>query len=223
MYTSPQQAFSCTWRHAGLAAVPVGEITLAQQAWILRETETKFAQHTTNRRFWAIFRALGELCHARPNTPGRAGRQMTRTAGRNMATLKPTTPLHTPNKGPLKPASPLRGQTAPQTPISHPQRRWWFQSHTDTSEQRRQGFHTTGPPHLQHPNAVPVAAAGPGLRKVARNLTWSFFEMAYKRCNSNDLRSRLEAVLWELRATLLGNHSGTSNKRTHRCGGHRRN
>ena len=142
-----------------------------------------------------------------------------------------------PNRAPMKPASPLRGQTAPQTPISHPQRRWWFQasahtrlqrrwwfqSHTDTSEQRRRWFQTTGPPHLQHPNAVPVAAAGPGLRKVARNLTWSFFEMAYKRCNSNDLRSRLEAVLWELRATLLGNHSGTSNKRTHWCGGHRRN
>ena len=77
-----------------------------------------------------------------------------------MATLKPTTPLHTPSKGPMKPASPLRGQTAPKTPISHPQRRWRFQPDAHTSEQRRQGFQTTGPARLQHPHAVPVGGGG---------------------------------------------------------------
>ncbi|QCT35070.1 cupin [Schaalia odontolytica] len=40
-----------------------------------------------------------------------------------MATLKPTTPLRTPNKGSLKPASPLLPETAPKTPFSRPQRR----------------------------------------------------------------------------------------------------
>ncbi len=61
-----------------------------------------------------------------------------------------------PNKGPVKPASPLHPDNAPKTPISHPQRRWRFQPHTDTHEQRRQGFHTTGPPRLQGPAAPPT-------------------------------------------------------------------
>ena len=91
-----------------------------------------------------------------------------------MAALKPTTPLLTPNKGPLKPASPLRPKTAPKTPISHPQRRSRFQSRlgrrpqrrrrfqsqTDTSEQRRHLFQESGPPGLQDPYAIPVAGGG---------------------------------------------------------------
>ena len=78
-----------------------------------------------------------------------------------MATLKPPTPLFTPNTGPLKPmtpllvlktgpvkpASPLHPQTAPQAPISDPHRRWRFQSHTDTSKQRRQGFQSDASRH----------------------------------------------------------------------------
>ena len=84
--------------------------------------------------------------------------------------MKPTTPLLTPNTGPLKPTTPLRPKNAPQSPISHPQRRWRFQSHAGTSEQRRwrfqlrlslreqrrQGFHTTGPPGLQGLTAIPT-------------------------------------------------------------------
>ena len=66
-----------------------------------------------------------------------------------MAMLKPTAPLLASNKGPLKPASPLRPKTAPKTPISHPQRRSRFQPHTGTSEQRRSWFQTTGPPDRQ--------------------------------------------------------------------------
>ena len=53
----------------------------------------------------------------------------------------------------------------------------------------------------------------------ARNLTRSFFEIGHKRCNSNDTNSTFEQATGELRATLLGNHSGTSNGRTHRYGG----
>ena len=45
----------------------------------------------------------------------------------------------------------------------------------------------------------------------ARNLTRSFFETTRKRCNSNDMNSKLELIAGELRATLLGNHSGISN------------
>ena len=73
----------------------------------------------------------------------------------NVATLKPTTPLLAPNKGPVKPASPLHPENAPKTPISHPQRRWRFQPHAQTSEQRRQGFHARD-------FRCPRAAAGPG-------------------------------------------------------------
>ena len=77
-----------------------------------------------------------------------------------MATLKPTTPLLTPNTRPLKPASPLRPKTAPKTPFSRPQRRWRFQSHTGTSEQRRSRFQTTGPPGRQGLAGVPVGGGG---------------------------------------------------------------
>ena len=63
-----------------------------------------------------------------------------------MATLKPPTPLLTPNKGTLKPTSPLHPKNAPKKPISHPQRRWRFQSHSSTSEQRRWRLQATGPP-----------------------------------------------------------------------------
>ena len=110
-------------------------------------------------------------------TSGRAGRSISRTGRRNTATLKPTTPLHTHNKGPLKPASPLRPKTAPKTPISRPQRRWRFQSHTDTSEQRRRWFQTTGPPGRQGQAAVPAgpeAMSGPAIShmvSLTRTLT----------------------------------------------------
>ena len=75
----------------------------------------------------------------------RAGRTFSRTRRDNMATLKPTTPLLTPNKGPLKPTSPLHPKNAPDKPISSPQRRCRFHSHTDASKQRRQGFQTSEP------------------------------------------------------------------------------
>ena len=99
-------------------------------------------------------------------TSGRAGRQISRTGRRNIATMKPTTPLLTPNTGPLKPTTPLRPKNAPKTPISHPQRRSRFQTHTGTSKQRRQGFQTTGPPGRQGQAAVPAgpeAMSGPAI------------------------------------------------------------
>ena len=111
--------------------------------------------------FWAC----GANFFALAPTSGRAGRNISRTGRRNMATLKPTTPLLTPNKAPLKPASPLRPKTAPKTPISHPQRRWRFQSHTGTSEQRRRWFQTTGPHGRQGQAAAP---AGPFTRTLTR-------------------------------------------------------
>ena len=117
-----------------------------------------------------------------------AGRTFSRTRRNNIATLKPPTPLLTPNKEALKPTTPLHPKTAPKTPISHPQRRWrfqsrlgrrpqrrwrfqlglgrrpqrrrWFQPHTDASKQRRHRFQESGPPGLQDPDAIPVAGGG---------------------------------------------------------------
>ena len=83
-----------------------------------------------------------------------------------MATLKPTTPLLAPKTGPLKPMTPLRPKNAPKTPISHSQRRWRFQSHTGTSEQRRSRFQTTGPPGLQGLAAASVGGGGAWLDNV---------------------------------------------------------
>ena len=109
-------------------------------------------------------RAGRTFSRSRPPS-GHAGRTFSRTRRDNKATLKPASPLLSPNKGPLKPASPLRPKTAPKTPISHPQRRWRFQSHTGTSKQRRRWFQTTGPPGRQGQAAAP---AGPFARTLTR-------------------------------------------------------
>ena len=42
----------------------MGEIKLAQQAWILGETETKFALLAKKGRFWGVLSVLGEFCPA---------------------------------------------------------------------------------------------------------------------------------------------------------------
>ena len=57
------------------------------------------------------------------------------------ANVKPPSPLLAPELQPLKPTTPMQPKTTPKTAFSHPQRRWRFQPHTHTSEQRRQGFH----------------------------------------------------------------------------------
>ena len=114
-----------------------------------------------------------------------------------MATLKPTTPLLTPNKGLLKPASPLHPKNAPKTPISRPQRRWRFQSRLGQHPQRRRRFQSrlgqhpqrrwrfhsrlgqhpqrrwwfqTGPPGRQGQTAAPMGGGGawPGFNPTRR-------------------------------------------------------
>ena len=93
------------------------------------------------------------------------------------ATVKPPSPLLTPQQQPLKPTTPLHPKNARKTPISHPQRRRRFQPHTDTSEQRRQGFQTTEPPGRQGPAAVPAgpeAMSSPAISHLAPlTRTWA--------------------------------------------------
>ena len=61
-------------------------------------------------------RARRTFSRSRPPSD-HAGRTFSRTRRDNVATLKPTTPLLTPEQQPLKPPSPLH----PKTPNSHPQ------------------------------------------------------------------------------------------------------
>ena len=103
-----------------------------------------------------------------------------RTRRDSMATLKPTTPLRAPNKGPLKPTSPLHAKTEPKTPISHPQRRWRFHSHTSTSEQRRWRFQTTGPAGLQGLAATPARSHKPTPQKTRMQFDWERFQQRLK-------------------------------------------
>ena len=42
----------------------MGEIKLAEQVWILGETETKFALLVKKRGFWGVLIVLGEFCPA---------------------------------------------------------------------------------------------------------------------------------------------------------------
>ena len=137
----------------------------------------------------------GRYSHGPPSD--QAGRTFSRTRRDNVATLKPTTPLHTAKQQPLKPTTPMQPKNAPKTPISHlqrrrrfqlrldqhPQRRWRFQSHTNTSgqrrrrfqphtgtiTQRRQRFQTSGPPGRQSLTTAPAGGgwAWPGDRWAA--------------------------------------------------------
>ena len=102
-----------------------------------------------------------------------AGRTFSRTRRDNVATLKPTTPLHTAKQQPLKPTTPMQPKNAPKTPISHlqrrrrfqlrldqhPQRQCRFQSRLGRRPQRRWRFQTTGPPGRQ---SLTTAPAGGG-------------------------------------------------------------
>ena len=145
---------------------------------------TKLALLAQNDPNWHILPAHGELSTAvasnkprRANffllapTPGRAGWTFSRTGHSHVATMQPMTPLrplmqasmkppsplHAPEQQPLKPPSPLQPKNTAKTPISHPQRRWRFQSRLGRRPQRRQGFQTSGPPGLQGPDAIPMA------------------------------------------------------------------
>ena len=50
-------------------------------------------------------------------------------------------------------------------------------------------------------------------RKLARNLSWSVFDVPRKRWNCNDPISKFERRVGELRATFVGNHAGECGRR----------
>ncbi len=130
--------------------------------------------------------------------------------------LKPPSPLHAPDKGPLKPPSPLRPKSAPKMPISHPQRRCRFQSHTGTSEQRRQGFQTTGPPGRQGQAAAHANGDDTASSQISHAIPPPHESpQAQKPQNINDQNPHPDMRSRELHAKLLvDSHSWVSGRRS---------
>ena len=161
-----------------LARIPVTNVVnLSQKTAIFSEKAlglTTFV--TTGQKARRKTPWIDDVCNnTHPSTP-----KTQRTRRDSMATLKPTTPLRANNKGPLKPTSPLHPKTAPKTPISHPQRRWRFHSHTGISEQRRWRFQTTGPAGLQGLAATPARSYKPTPQKTRMQFDWERFQQRLK-------------------------------------------
>ena len=122
-----------------------------------------------------------------------------------------------------------QAQAATSTPNAHssaprsPRQDHHQDPHDANSRLQTGGITTIGPRHAG--DTPPRASYGSNsphryiTTKVARNFPRSFFETARKRCNSNVFNSMFEILAGELRATLLGNHSGISHRRGHRRGG----
>ena len=146
----PTRLKTAFFGHFGLAGR-----TFSRSQPLKAEQGEHFRAHTHSRPRRANFFALAA-------TQGRAGRTFSRTGYCHVPTSKPTTPMLAPNKDPLKPASPLHGETAPKTPISRPQR------------QRR--FQTLGPPRLLHPDTVPMAGADTTAPKFRMQFDWVKFQ-----------------------------------------------
>ena len=125
-----------------------------------------------------------------------------------------------------------QAQAATSTPNAHssaprsPRQDHHRAPHDANSRLQTGGITTIGPRHAD--DTPPRASYGSNsphrciTTKVARNFPRSFFETTRKRCNSNVFNSMFEILAGELRATLLGNHSGISHRRGHRREGHRR-
>ena len=153
--------------HTEGSTPPAGPICRDRVAPKLTRRDPTTADTRKNSPSRALQRRFRE--NTRPTRPktayfahfGLAGRTFSRTRRDNMATLKPTTPLLTPNKGALKPPSPLHPKNALNTPISHLQRRWRFQTRLGRHPQRRRWFQTTGPPGLEVRLRCPWAAPTP--------------------------------------------------------------
>ena len=110
--------------------------------------------------FFGRFELAGRtFSHSRPPS-GHAGRTFSRTGHGHVPTLKPMTPLQPLMQASMKPPAPLQPKNARNTASFRPQRRWRFQPHARTSEQRRRRFQESGPPGLQDPDAIPVAGGG---------------------------------------------------------------
>ena len=125
-----------------------------------------------------------------------------------------------------------QAQAATSTPSVHrsaprsPRQDHHRDPHDANSRLQTGGITTIGPRHAD--DTPPRASYGSNsphrciTTKVARNFPRSFFETVRKRCNSNVLNSIFEILARELRATLLGNHSGISHRRGRRRPEHQR-
>ena len=103
----------------------MGEIKLAEQVWILGETETKFALLAKNRGFWGVLIVLGEFCPAWALVePSRAS--FFALVGWDGAGVKEKPPLREVLWGVVKYSSPLHAEKCCILPILSEQGRFFF-------------------------------------------------------------------------------------------------
>ena len=176
-----------------------------------RPTREKVRPASVKRPILGCFERAGRTFSRSHPPPDHAGRTFSRSGRTEVVTVKPTTPLQpliqasvkppspmlAPEQHPLKPTTPMQPKNAPKTPISHPQRRWRFQSRLSRRPQRRcrfqlrlgrrpqrrcrfqlrlglcpqrrQRFQTTTPPGLQGLTAVPAGSVGSNRHTFACN------------------------------------------------------
>ena len=127
------------------------------------------AQHAKKLRFSPVLGLQGELFRAHTHArPSRAKNFAHRTHKHGDIETNDTTAR--PQDGAVETDDASAPEKCTKEPISHSQRRWRFQSHTGTSEQRRSRFQTTGPPGLQGLAAASVGGGGawPGFEPTRR-------------------------------------------------------
>ena len=105
-------------------------------------TREKVHPASVKRPILGCFERAGRTFSRSHPPPDHAGRTFSRSGRTEVVTVKPTTPLQpliqasvkptspmlAPEQHPLKPTTPMQPKNAPKTPISHPQRRWRFQT-----------------------------------------------------------------------------------------------
>ena len=158
-------------------------------------TREKVRPASVKRPILGCFERAGRTFSRSHPPPAPAGRTFSRTGRTEVMTVKPTTPLQplrwasmkppspllAPEQQPLKPVAPLQPKNTPKTPISHPQRRRRFQSHTGTSEHRRRWFQATRPPGRQGQDAVPVGSND----TTASQISHVIYRGHFSRCPKN--------------------------------------
>lgn len=103
----------------------MGAKILAQQVWILGETETKFALLAKNRGFWGVLIVLGEFCPAWALVePSRAS--FFALVGWDGAGVKEKPPQREVLWGAVKYSSPLHAEKCCILPILSEQGRYFF-------------------------------------------------------------------------------------------------
>lgn len=108
-----------------VAVTPIGVKILAQQVWILGETEKKFALQAKKGRFWGVLCVLGEFFPAWP-LMGPSRVSFVPPGGWDGTGMKEKPPLREVLWGAVKYSSPLHAEKCSILPILSVQGRYFF-------------------------------------------------------------------------------------------------